>query len=121
MRISDWSSDVCSSDLIVPVHGIGEITPGADLAGIIADACNARPATALLDGDVLVVTQQVVSKAEGRIEAIDTDDPRGHQAIVERDSVPILPRPGDRTESHRGGQGCVSPCRSRCERSPYKK
>src|SRR3546814_18383842 len=95
MRISDWSSDVCSSDLIVPVHGIGEITPGSDLAGIIADACNAQPATALVDGDVLVVTQKVVSKAEGRIEAIDTDDPRGHRAIVERESVRILRRRGD--------------------------
>jgi coenzyme F420-0:L-glutamate ligase/coenzyme F420-1:gamma-L-glutamate ligase len=80
---------------IVPVHGIGEITPGSDLAGIIADACNAQPATALLDGDVLVVTQKVVSKAEGRIEAIDTDDPRGHKAIVERESVRILRRRGD--------------------------
>ncbi|MFP5578023.1 MAG: coenzyme F420-0:L-glutamate ligase [Acidimicrobiia bacterium] len=80
---------------IVPVHGIGEITPGSDLAGIIADACNAQPATALVDGDVLVVTQKVVSKAEGRIEAIDTDDPRGHKAIVERESVRILRRRGD--------------------------
>ncbi|HAS10032.1 MAG TPA: coenzyme F420-0:L-glutamate ligase, partial [Acidimicrobiaceae bacterium] len=40
---------------ILPVHGIGEISPRDDLAGIIADACNAQPATSLLDGDVLVV------------------------------------------------------------------
>ncbi|MCO8127565.1 coenzyme F420-0:L-glutamate ligase [Acidimicrobiia bacterium EGI L10123] len=80
---------------ILPVHGIGEIHPRDDLAGIIADACNAQPATSLLDGDVLVVTQKIVSKAEDRIEAIDTDDPRGHKAIVERESVRILRRRGD--------------------------
>ena len=80
---------------ILPVHGIGEISPRDDLAGIIADACNATPATALVDGDVLVVTQKIVSKAEDRIEVIDTDDPRGHKAIVERESVRILRRRGD--------------------------
>ena len=30
---------------ILPVRGIGEIRPGDDLAGIIADACDADPAT----------------------------------------------------------------------------
>lgn len=80
---------------IVPVRRIGEIVPGADLAGIIADACAADPATTLVDGDVLVVTQKIVSKAEDRLERIDPDDPRGHKAIVERESVRILRRRGD--------------------------
>lgn len=80
---------------ILPVHGIGEITAGSDLAGLIAEACAADPGTALADGDVLVVTQKVVSKAEDRIEAIDFDDPRLHKAIVERESVRILRRRGD--------------------------
>ena len=80
---------------VIPVHGIGEIVPGADLAGLIIEACEAVADTALADGDVLVVTQKVVSKAEGRIEAIDFDDPRGHKAIVERESVRILRRRGD--------------------------
>lgn len=80
---------------IIPVRGIGEIAPGTDLAGVIADACAADPATALEDGDVLVVTQKVVSKAENRLEAIDTSDPRLHKAIVERESVRIVRRRGD--------------------------
>lgn len=80
---------------IIPVHGIGEITPGVDLAGIIFDACAADDATALVDGDVLVVTQKIVSKAENRLELIDTGDPRGHKAIVERESVRILRRRGE--------------------------
>lgn len=81
---------------VIPVRGIGEITPGADLAGIVFDACEAGPAaTTLIDGDVVVVTQKIVSKAEDRIEAIDFDDPRLHKAIVERESVRIVRRRGD--------------------------
>ncbi len=80
---------------ILPVRGIGEIGVGDDLGGLVAEACAADPATALVDGDVLVVTQKVVSKAEGMIEDIDPDDPRGHKAIVERESVRILRRRGD--------------------------
>ena len=80
---------------ILPVTGIGEIDAGADLAGIIHDACAVTAATTLTDGDVVVVTQKVVSKAEDRIEAIDPDDPRLHKAIVERESVRIIRRRGD--------------------------
>lgn len=47
---------------IIPVRGIGEVRPGDDLAGMIIAA-----APPLTDGDVLVVTQKVVSKAEGRL------------------------------------------------------
>ena len=72
------------------VHGIPEVRPGDDLAGMVAAA---EPD--LRDGDVVVVTQKVVSKAEGKLERIDADDPRGHKAIVERESVRILRRRGD--------------------------
>lgn len=80
---------------VIPVRGIGEITAGTDLAGAIADACASDAATHLADGDVLVVTQKVVSKAEGRVEPIDTSDPRLHRAIVERESVRVVRRRGD--------------------------
>lgn len=50
-----------------PLEGIPEITPGADLVSLIADAA----AGALADGDILVVTSKIVSKAEGRIVAAD--------------------------------------------------
>lgn len=49
------------------LEGIPEITPGADLVTMIADAA----AGALADGDILVVTSKIVSKAEGRIIAAD--------------------------------------------------
>src|SRR5216683_4687806 len=47
---------------ITGVTGLPEITPGADLAALIADA-----APDLRDGDILVVTSKVISKAEGRV------------------------------------------------------
>lgn len=72
------------------VHGVPEVRPGDDLAGMIAEA---EPD--LRDGDVVVVTQKVVSKAEGKLERVDPEDPRGHKAIVERESVRILRRRGD--------------------------
>jgi coenzyme F420-0:L-glutamate ligase / coenzyme F420-1:gamma-L-glutamate ligase len=75
---------------ITPVHGVPEVRPGDDLAGMLADA-----APDLTDGDVLVVTQKVVSKAEGALEQIDSEDPRGHRAIVERESVRVVRRRGD--------------------------
>jgi len=77
------------------LEGIGEITVGADLAGIIAAAAISSPETALADGDVVVVTQKIVSKAEDRLVAIDPDDPLSHKPLVEQESVRILRRRGD--------------------------
>ena len=51
---------------IFGVPGLPEIVPGSDLATMILDA--ARTAgTPLADGDVVVVTSKIVSKAEGRL------------------------------------------------------
>ncbi|MEO7556041.1 MAG: coenzyme F420-0:L-glutamate ligase, partial [Acidimicrobiales bacterium] len=80
---------------IVPIEGIGEVVPGDDLATLIATAAAAGEGSQLRGGDVVVVTQKVVSKAEGRLEAVDPDDPLAHKAIVERESVRVLRRRGD--------------------------
>jgi coenzyme F420-0:L-glutamate ligase/coenzyme F420-1:gamma-L-glutamate ligase len=50
---------------ILSVHGIPEVHAGDDLPAMIVDA--ARAVGGVVEGDVLVVTQKVVSKAEGRI------------------------------------------------------
>jgi coenzyme F420-0:L-glutamate ligase/coenzyme F420-1:gamma-L-glutamate ligase len=50
---------------IVPVDGLPEIGEGDDLAALVAGAVE------LEDGDVLVVAQKAVSKAEGRVLALD--------------------------------------------------
>jgi len=90
--------------LILPVLGMGEVRSGDDLADLLAERLVA-PAGAeggapglrdgLVDGDVVVVTQKVVSKAEGRIVAIDADDPTAKVALVESESVRIVRRRGD--------------------------
>ena len=80
---------------IFGIEGIGEIVAGDDLAAIIFDAATTGPDTALADGDVVVVTQKIVSKAEDRLVAIDPSDPLSHKPLVERESVRILRRRGD--------------------------
>jgi coenzyme F420-0:L-glutamate ligase/coenzyme F420-1:gamma-L-glutamate ligase len=85
---------------ILPVEGIGEVRPGTVLAELIAEAGSG----ALQDGDVVVVTQKVVSKAEGRLVEVDPDDPLSHKPLVEAEAVRILRRRGDliMTETRHG-------------------
>ena len=72
---------------VLAVGGLPEVHSGDDLAALIAGAAN------LTDGDVVVVTQKVVSKAEDRL--VDIDPEVGHRPLVERESVRILRRRGD--------------------------
>ncbi len=72
---------------VLAVAGLPEVRPGDDLAALIAGAVD------LVDGDVVVVTRKVVSKAEDRL--VDIDPEVGHRPLVERESVRILRRRGD--------------------------
>ena len=74
---------------LIAVVGIPEVRPGDDIATLVVAAAEVQ------DGDVLVVTQKIVSKAEGRLVAVDPDDPLGHKALVEEESVRVLRRRGD--------------------------
>jgi coenzyme F420-0:L-glutamate ligase/coenzyme F420-1:gamma-L-glutamate ligase len=59
------------------IDGLGEIVPGDDLPVLITDALVAATGLLPLRGDdVLVVTQKVVSKAEGAIVDLTTVEPR---------------------------------------------
>ncbi|CAB4601486.1 unannotated protein [freshwater metagenome] len=80
---------------IFGIEGIGEIRAGDDLAAIIHEASSSSTGTTLADGDVVIVTQKIVSKAEDRLVAIDPNDPLSHKPLVERESVRILRRRGD--------------------------
>ena len=60
--------------VVTPVTGMPEIRPGDDLARLIVEAL-ARSGEPLLDRDVVVVAQKIVSKAEGRVVALSTVTP----------------------------------------------
>lgn len=77
------------------VEGIGEISAQDQLGEIIADNCRQEPNGPLLDNDILVVTQKIVSKAEGRLVPIDASDPLSHKQLVEQEAVRIVRRRGD--------------------------
>ena len=79
---------------IIPVRGSPEIRRGDDVATAIVEAA-AQSEHGLLDGDVLVVTQKIVSKAEGAMVEVDPSNPLSHKPIVERESVRILRRRGE--------------------------
>lgn len=83
---------------LIPVLGLPEVSPGDDLADLIARHAE------LAAGDVVVVTQKVVSKAEGRLVPVDPDDPLSHKAHVEAEAVRVLRRRGDllMTETRHG-------------------
>jgi len=59
---------------LIALDGIGEIGPGDDLAAVIVEAAEAS-GTGLTDTDVLVVTQKIVSKAEGRLVQLASVEP----------------------------------------------
>ena len=61
----------------IAIAGLGEIEPGDDLPALIADAlAGATDLLPLRDDDVLVVTQKIVSKAEGAVVDLTTIEPR---------------------------------------------
>src|ERR1019366_9506758 len=74
---------------VTGVTGIKEIQPGDDLATIIAGRAE------LADGDVVVVTQKIVSKAEDRLVPVDPEDPADRIRLVESEAVRVLRRRGE--------------------------
>jgi coenzyme F420-0:L-glutamate ligase / coenzyme F420-1:gamma-L-glutamate ligase len=71
-----------------PLEGIPEVQPGDDLAALLGDAV--ERAGGLEEGDVVVVSQKVVSKAEGRLQ--QTDD---HLAVILREARAVRRRRGN--------------------------
>jgi coenzyme F420-0:L-glutamate ligase/coenzyme F420-1:gamma-L-glutamate ligase len=61
-----------------------EVQPGDEIADLIAAHVD------LQEGDVVVVTQKIVSKAEGRLEKVADD--RERLRLIERESVRVLRR-----------------------------
>src|SRR5262245_43287628 len=77
---------------IVPIPGLPDIRDGDDLAALIVGALrDAR--IELHDGDVLAVTQKIVSKAEGRM--VREEDGPGKAGWVERETARVVARRGE--------------------------
>jgi coenzyme F420-0:L-glutamate ligase / coenzyme F420-1:gamma-L-glutamate ligase len=58
------SDPIASAITVLPILGIGEISPETDLAAVLYAALEGQ-GTPLQDGDIVVITQKIVSKAEG--------------------------------------------------------
>jgi coenzyme F420-0:L-glutamate ligase / coenzyme F420-1:gamma-L-glutamate ligase len=86
---------------IIPVRGLPEIEEGADLAALVAERAE------LQDGDVLVLAQKGVSKAEGRVVDLDQIE-AGERATAiaagERDprEIEVILREAKRVVRERG-------------------
>ena len=76
---------------VLALRGIPEVREGDDLGRLLGDAIERDPGS-LVAGDVLVVSQKVVSKAEGRVERVP---PAGHVAAIVREARAIRRRRGD--------------------------
>src|SRR3546814_20806613 len=100
MRISDWSSDVCSSDLqqAAAVTFAGMIVVGGEGRGDALGAQQLAGDPGVLAGDAVGAAQHVERPPA---DVAEVADGRRHQ----------------RSEERRVGKECVSTCRSRC--SPY--
>ena len=81
--------DGCHSVEIMALAGMPEVRPGDDVAELIAVAVR-RNRFELRDGDILVVTSKIVSKAEGRVRAGDSRA----DAIAE-ETIRVVSRRGD--------------------------
>src|SRR3546814_18619939 len=102
MRISDWSSDVCSSDLNGGLHR------GTD---------GARGTPAFVEGHTVVdalLGYAVNDNVKLRVNAYNLFDER-YVAAINKSGYRYVP--GQRSEERRVGKECVSTCRSRW--SPY--
>jgi coenzyme F420-0:L-glutamate ligase/coenzyme F420-1:gamma-L-glutamate ligase len=75
---------------LIPIHGIPEVRPGDVLAELVMAAADPEPG--LRAGDVIVVTQKVVSKAEGRLFPVDPDVPDDHKRLVLDEAVRVVRR-----------------------------
>ncbi|HWD08796.1 MAG TPA: coenzyme F420-0:L-glutamate ligase [Actinomycetota bacterium] len=78
---------------LLPVTGLPEVGVGADLGAEIVEAVKGC-GLELLAGDVLIVTQKIVSKAEGMVREVDPDDAEARRAIAEAESARIVRRRG---------------------------
>jgi len=72
---------------IIPVGGMPEVEAGADIGALVVEAASAS-GTPIEPGDVVVVAQKIVSKAEGRVVMADTREEA--RAVAKREAKRIV-------------------------------
>src|SRR3546814_13501440 len=108
MRISDWSSDVCSSDL---TQRGGRTLDGGGTCYAFGDWVLREVERVLVDGEG---NEVALSSGEYHLLHALVRHPR---QVMSRDRLLDLVRGRERSEERRVGKECVSTCRSRW--SPY--
>src|SRR3546814_18216788 len=104
MRISDWSSDVCSSDLLT-----------AGSAMISAGTAAAEPVVP--EGIAALIAQAAAISPEASAAVQQLIGTAGADQITTALDLPDIGFTKPRSEARRVGKACVIPCRSRW--SPY--
>src|SRR3546814_11084412 len=117
MRISDWSSDVCSSDLVAELCGIKPAIAGPwkhlqtltggvdDIAVIVSAKC----AGARIDDRTVVGQREIAFAGHRPVERV-----AGRVDIALRHLLRVAPGAhADRSEQRRAGKEGVSTCRYR--------
>src|SRR3546814_20804044 len=113
MRISDWSSDVCSSDLLLP-HRLLRSHAVTCCLGLHPLSERAHPR---IDEPFLAI-DQVVALACRHAEIEGIDERPGGDLRVDVAGVAQEEAVTARSEERRVGKECVSTCRSRWSPSP---
>ncbi len=108
--------------MLTPLPGIPMIHPGDDISRLIVEALD-RAGLVLQDGDILVLAQKIVSKAENRLVNLHTihpseramqiaasieKDPRLVELILEESNEVLRTRPGTIVVEHRLGFVCAN-------------
>src|SRR3546814_16284000 len=139
MRISDWSSDVCSSDLPQPFQGADSL--GSDLLWSCVGYESAFDAAVFIERGHLVPDSAAQSRLHGNprrapyiLEQIRVGGNRRRRSTdpvnllypFEVDRIHVVRRnraavPSDRLEACSVGKECVIPVRLRCVPDIYKK
>src|SRR3546814_16105105 len=116
MRISDWSSDVCSSDLSTRLQAKGKAPMKTTLLAIDGMHCDGCARTI----EALLARLPGVHKVETSFEERRARVLHAPQRVSETEFAEAVAK-GGRREERRGGNDRVSQWRSRWSRNHYKK
>src|SRR3546814_13077145 len=123
MRISDWSSDVCSSDLALihatekTIADLGDKAPAADKTAVEAGIADLKTAIEAGDTEAIKAKSQALSQTAMKLgEALykAQGEAAGEQPAGEAGGE----QAAGRSEERRAGEECGSTCSTRWSPSP---